>query len=251
MVPFRGGLGRMAAWGVVALLSSVCLVSCQTSKKEEAKGEPVFVTEFFPATFVAPVQLDSGSYANLFAPDSYAVWLGSDVARLRREKSVAAGQKIDPKLDEAVARINDNYLVFECHLASVFPDMSIAYDAVGLRGVNVYLVSPGGKKISPMQMVLGSSATDEPREALRRFARTNLIIFQKKDLWTDKASIDMLAPSARLMLEGFGATFRFEWATALVPREPWIPKQEEYIKAIKDGFKETYGRLVQALHTFD
>jgi hypothetical protein len=56
---------------------------------------------------------------------------------------------------------------------------------------------------------------------------------------------------ARLMLDGFGATFRFEWATALVPREPWIPKQEEYIKAIKDGFKETYGRLVQALHTFD
>jgi hypothetical protein len=242
---------RLSACILVALLAGACFLSCRTSKNDEAKGEPILVTEFFPATYLAPVQLESGSYANLFAPDSYAVWLGSDVARLRREKSVASGQKIDPKLDEAVARINDNYLVFECHLASVFPDMSIGYDAVGLRGVNVYLVSPGGKKISPMQVIVGSSATEEPRQALRRFARTNLIIFQKKDLWTDKASINMLAPSARLMLEGFGSTFRFEWATALLPSEPWIPKSEEYIKAVKAGFRETYQRLVESLHTFD
>ena len=236
---------------VLALVVSACFVSCQTTKKEESKGEPAFVTEFFPMTFVSPIQLESGSYPDLFAADSYAVWLGSDIARLRRAKSVEQGEKIDPKLDEAAGRINENYLVFECHLASMLSDMSIAYDVVGLRGMTVFLVSPGGKKASPIQTVVGSSASEEPAGALRKFARTNLIIFQKKDLWTDKASIDMAAPSARLILEGYGAAFRFEWATATVPRGPWIPKQEEYIKAIKAGFKETYGRLVQALHTFD
>jgi len=241
----------MGAWILVALLASACFVSCQTTKKEASKGEPVFVTEFFPMTFVSPIQLESGSYPDLFAADSYAVWLGSDVARLRRAKSVEQGEKIDPKLDEAVARINENYLVFECHLASMLSDMSIAYDVVGLRGMTVYLVSPGGKKTFPIQTVVGSSATDEPAGALRKFARTNLIIFQKKDLWTDKAAIDMAAPSARLILEGYGAAFRFEWATATVPREPWIPNQEEYLKALKTGFKETYVRLGAFLHTFD
>jgi len=244
-------LGRIVVWGFVALAAGGLLLSCKTGKEDAAKAEPEFVTEFFPATIISGIQLEKGAYSNLFSPDSYAVWLGSDVTRLRRAKSLEKGEKIDPKLDAAAARVQENYLVFECRLVSMLPDMSIAYDVVGLRGVTACLVAPDGRKIPPTQIVIGSSASDEPQGALRKFARTNLIIFQKKDLWSDKAAIDIEAPSARLVLEGFGTTFRFEWATALVPHEPWIPNQDEYIKALKTGFKETYTRLGELLHTFD
>jgi len=241
----------MAAWILMTSIACACYLSCQTSKKEESKVKPVFVNEFFPATFISGIQLEKGPYPQLFSPDSYAVWLGSDVTRLRRAKSLEQGEKIDPKLDAAAARVQENYLVFECCLVSMFPDMSIAYDVVGLRGITACLTAPDGRKIPPMQIVIGSSASDEPQGALRKFARTNLIIFQKKDLWSDKAAIDIEAPSTRLVLDGFGTTFRFEWATALAPHEPWIPNQQEYIKALKTGFKETYTRLGQLLHTFD
>ncbi len=251
-------LKRMIVWwGVptrllcVTLAAGIFTISCKTGKEDASKVEPVFVTEFFPATFISGIQLEKGPYPELFSPDSYAVWLGSDVTRLRRAKSLEQGEKIDPKLDAAAARVQENYLVFECRLVSMLPDMSIAYDVVGLRGITACLVAPDGRKISPTQIVIGSSASDEPQGALRKFARTNLIIFQKKDLWSDKAAIDIEAPSARLVLEGFGTTFRFEWATALAPHEPWIPNQEEYIKALKTGFKETYTRLGQLLHTLD
>jgi hypothetical protein len=242
---------RMIALGCVALASSLLLLSCQTGNGDKAKPEPVFVTEFFPATFVAGIQAEKGPYPNLFAPDSYAVWLGSDVTQLRRAKALEKGEKIDPKLDAALERVSENYLIFECNLASAMPDMSIAYDVVGLRGITVHLVAPDGRKVSPMQVAVGSSASDELQGALRKYARTNVVVFQKKDLWSDKASINIDAPSARLVLEGFGTTFRFEWATALAPREPWIPNQDEYIKALKTGFKETCTRVGALFHTFD
>ncbi len=242
---------RAAVFALIVFACGVCMSACKSTKNDGLKPEPVFVTEFFPSTFVSGIQAEQGPYPNLFAPDSYAVWLGSDVARLRKEQSLKKGERVDPKLDSALERIGENYLVFECYLASVLPDMSIAYDVVGLKGIKIYLVAPDGRKVSPMQVSIGSSAGEEMQGALRRFSRTNIVVFQKKDLWSDKASINMEAPSARLVLEGFGTVFRFEWATALAPREPWIPNQDEYIKAIKTGFKDTCKRLGEIFHTLD
>ena len=241
-------LKRTPVWACI-ILAGLLPCSCKTTQKDPKKPEPIYVTEFYPATFIAGIQAEKGPYPTLFAPDSYAVWLGSDVTRLRRENALQNGEKVDSRLDAALTRVNDNYLIFECRLVSVMADMSIAYDSVGMRGVTAYLIAPDGRKVSPMQIAIGSSASDEPQGALRRFARTNLIVFQKKDLWSDKSAINMQAPSARLVLEGLGTTFRFEWATALVPREPWIPNKDEYIKAVKTGFKETCTRIGELMHT--
>jgi hypothetical protein len=241
--------GFMVAFLAFAVGAS--FVSCKTGKDDKLKPAPVIVKEFIPATFIAGIQAQEGPYPNLFAPDSYAVWVGSDVTRLRAQNALKRGESLDPRMDAALARINENYLVFECNLASIMPDMSIAYDAVGMRGMNVYLMSPDGRKTPPVQTSIGSTAGEELRGALRRYSRTNVLVFEKKDLWFDKAAVKMDAPSARLVIEGLGTTFRFEWPTALAPNEPWIPNQDEYVKAIKVGFKETCKRIGDIFHTLD
>jgi hypothetical protein len=177
--------------------------------------------------------------------------MGAEVAALRRAKAEKDREKIDPKIDAAVKRLTENYLILECHMASVFPDMSIAYDVVGLRGIGIHLLTPDGRKITPIQVVVAGTAQEERQEALRKFTRINLVLFQKRDLWVGKPVVALRAPSVRLVLEGYGSLFRFEWPNALPPSKPWIPNQEEYLKALKVGFQESYARLAEFLHTFD
>jgi hypothetical protein len=63
-------------------------------------------------------------------------------AAWRRAKAEKDGEKIDPKIDAAMKRLTDNYLILECHMVSVFPDMSIAYDVVGkLPGLHMEIRS--------------------------------------------------------------------------------------------------------------
>ena len=237
------------AWAVGLAALSLCCISCQTREKPEAKAQEPLISEFLPATFVTGIRHEKGSYPNLFAPESYAVWLGADVAELRRAKAAEQGETIDPKFETAVARISENYLVIECHLASAFADMSIAYDAVGLRGMSTNLLTRDGRKIAPIQVILGSNAREEHQEALRKFSRTCFVVFQKQDLWQKGPTIARESPSVRLAIEGYGSVFTFEWASCLPPKQPWIPNQDEYVRAIKTGFKESYEGLVAFFHT--
>jgi hypothetical protein len=244
----------MGAVGIA--LAGVLAVSCQTrgepDAKDKTKVEPaVDTSEFVPVSFLTPIRLEKGRYSDLFSPESYGVWVGADVAALRRAKAVEQGEAIDPKLDAAVARITENYLIFECHVASVFSDMSIAYDVVGLRGVSAYLLTPGGGKVTPIQVVVGASAREERQGALRKYARTNLIVFQKRDLCETAPTIADAAPSVRLVLEGYDSTFCFEWCSSRSAPQPWIPNQEEYVKALKTGFKETYQGILKFSHVLD
>ncbi len=243
---------RFARRGLpVIVLLGLAGVSCTTyDSLEMPKRETEPFKEFFPVTFVSGIHHDKGSYSNLFSPESYAVWVGSDVAELRKAKALEKGG-VDPKIEGAVKHITDNYIVLECHCISVFGDMSIAYDVVGLRGIEAYLLTPDGRKVDPIQVVVGSSASETPQEALRRFERTNLVIFQKRDLWTGTPTVKRSANAARLVLDGFDSSFYFEWPSVYAPPQPWIPKQDEYLKAIKTGFVETYERLGGTLHRFD
>jgi hypothetical protein len=248
---------RIAQWraglavGFSLVLAGLLSASCQTKTTDASKPEIPAITEFTPATCIAGIQHEQGSYPNLFSPESYAVWMGAEVAALRRAKAEKDSEKIDPKIDAAVKRLTENYLILECHMASVFPDMSIAYDVVGLRGIGIHLLTPDGRKITPIQAVVAGTAQEERQEALRKFTRINLVLFQKRDLWVGKPVVALRAPSVRLVLEGYGSLFRFEWPNALPPSKPWIPNQEEYLKALKVGFQESYARLAEFLHTFD
>jgi hypothetical protein len=230
------------------LASCLGLVSCQTGAGVEETALASLEEEFLPATYVSNLRLDKGNYPDLFCPETYAVWLGSDVTALRRARADKQGQKVDPKSANAVTQFTANFLVFECHLASAFGDMSIAYDAVGLRGLSVYLATPDGRKITPTQVVVGTPVRETPQGALRKFERTDLLVFQKKDLWMKKPAVSPEAPSARVVFEGYGSTYSFEWPTSTLPAQPWIPNQDEYLKAVKVGFQETYEKLKELGH---
>ena len=241
---------RLLAWAAV-VLSTLVLAACKTAPIPDQAPATPLLSEFMPADYVTGIRLEKGRYPDLFAPDSYAIWLGPDVASMRRAATIKRGEVIDPKLEAASKHITEDFLVFECHVASAFSDMSIGYDLVGLRGVNVYLATPDGQRIAPVQTVIASSASEIPQEALKKFSRTNLIVFPKRDLWKKKGAVADNAVSVRLVLEAHGSTFCFEWPAAIEPATPWLPSKEEISKVLKTGFKETYGQLADLMHVFD
>lgn len=234
-------------------LTMLCLLipACQTTRVPEPLELPPRAVEFQPATYIAPIHLEQGRYPDLFTPTSYAVWVGPEVAALKRDKAESEGEPIAPGLDAAAADIGANYVVVECHMDSIFADMSVAYDVVGFRGIDVYVRMPDGRKVSPSQKVIGAPIEEEQRQALRLFRRTNLVIFPKRDLRTHPGRGAATA-SLELVMEGYGSTFHFEWPAApLTAVPPWTPTSQETAQALRLGFTSLYGKLRQLAHRFD
>ncbi|HIJ66315.1 MAG TPA: hypothetical protein HPP77_10235 [Candidatus Hydrogenedentes bacterium] len=233
---------------LVLPLVALAAVSCQTTKEEAP--EPLLEVrpvEFIPATHVAPIQRVEGKYPTLFAPSSYAVWVDGDVAAFKRASAAEAGETVDPYLETAAELITASFYIFECHVESVFATTSIAYDVVGFRNTDIYLETPDGDRTKPIQTVIGTTAEMEPREALKLYRRTNLVIFPKKDLWLDEPVIDAKTLSVKLVLEGFDSKFCFEWPGIAPPPEPertWYPRDEkEALQLLRLGFSELFEKL--------
>ncbi len=241
---------RGGAWVVVAGLAAVLVAGCQTASGPDAEaGGPLLGVTFVPLTFVSPIHAGSG-YADLFSPESYAVWVGPDVAAMKQAAAAKAGESVLDSQAIAARQVTDAYHVFECHLASVFGDMSIAYDAVGLRNVRAYLTTPGGSRTEPVQVSIDENLLESPEGALKRYGRTCLLAFPKGDPVIGPA-IASDAPAVRLVLEGYGSTAYFEWPATPAPREGWIPTAEEYLKAVHLGFKDFSKRTAKFMHNFD
>ena len=188
-----------------------------------------------------------GRYSNLFAPECYAIWLGPDVAAFRRAKAAEAGTPIDPIFDSAISRIVEDYLVIECHMISVFPDVSVAYDAVRLRGITPYLGLGEGKHVAPSQMILASPVRESNEGALRRFERLIYIVFPKQAAQTQQPTLSPHAPSAPLFLDGFGTLYCFEWVSSTPAPPPQNPAIDASMRLLKKGYTEGYGALVRVL----
>ncbi|NIA12649.1 MAG: hypothetical protein GWP08_01120 [Nitrospiraceae bacterium] len=236
-----------------ALALCLAAVSCQTASKSEPDGLLALPpgSEFLPMTFVAPIQVGRGNYPDLFAEDSTAVWVGSDVADLRQAKALEDGDPVSGTLAANAQRVTDNFLVFECDIASVFGDMSIAYDVVGFRGISVYLLTPDGRTVAPIQTVIGTPVREQQQQALKRYSRTNMIVFEKKDLVLGNSTIAPDAPAVRLVLQGYDSVFYFEWQASPTPNESWKPTRDEYVRAVKVGFKEFCEKTARLAHIFD
>lgn len=231
------------------LLLSLAL-SCASSRPPKAKvGKNAFPPALFrPLSYHSAIHAGAGPYPNLFSPDSFAIWVGPEVAQLKRNKAIEEGEEIDPAIANSVSLIGENFFVFECHFESVFPDASIAYDAVGMRNMEMYLETPDGSKIRPIQRIIGSTAEEESREALRLYRRTNFIVFPKRDILVGAPTIEGKAPGVRLVIEGFNSSFFFEWPAAPepladAPKRKWVPTPVETRSALKVGFSELYSRL--------
>jgi len=241
------GIFALAACIALLLLLSGCQTTRRDGKTPEKTAVPV---EFQPAAYIAPVQLVHGRYTDIFSPDSYGVWLGSEVTAQREIQARAEGDPPDPKLAMAINRLTRNFLVFECHLSSAFADMSIAYDAVGLRNIAVYLMTPAGGRCMPSQIVVGSRAHEERQQALRKYSRTCLVLFAKQDLFSGLPAVAPQTTSVRLVLEGFGSMFVMEWPTAS-EAVPFASSGPDASKALRIRFKEMGDLALRISHIFD
>ncbi|MBI4558474.1 MAG: hypothetical protein HY706_12905 [Candidatus Hydrogenedentes bacterium] len=237
----------------VAAMSWIAL-SCQTTPPPETAALPEVAPSpqlFVPASFVVRIQHEKGNYADLFGPDSYAVWVGPEVTAMKREKATEAGETIPPQFDKIAASVAEDYLVFELHIESAFSDSSIAYDAVAFRGIDVYLLGPEGRLIPPIQQIIGTPVEEENREALKLFRRTNIVIFNKVDPLGGGLALAPGMPAAKLVLEGHGSNFTFEWPTAAPGTTPTRPSGSEALMAVKVGFKDFFEKTRRLAHIFD
>jgi hypothetical protein len=233
----------------VAMVASVFVfVACQTAPKPDAPA-PVAIQgpAFQPASVVAAISHADGPRANLFAAESRAVWVTSEALAAKRQQAEAAGQPVDPLQAVAAEAIEREFIVFECHLESVFGDPSIAYDAVGLRGISVSLEAPGGQAVMPAQKLIGTVLAEEDQGTLKRFSRTMVVVFPKSDVWLQGPTIPLDAAAARLVLQGHGSSFHFEWPAA-PPDAAAVIAASEAKTATRLSFNSLY-RLIAPLGT--
>jgi hypothetical protein len=211
---------------------------------------PLRAAEFSPSAFVAPIRHEEGAYPDLFGPDSYAVWVGPEVSKLKRDDAVEQGNSVDLLLDSAAQKAVNEYIVIECHVESVFGDMSVAYDVVGFRGIDLYLITPDGRKIVPVQRIMGSPVEEEQRLALKLFRRTNIAIFDKRDLPESRGGIDGPLSSIRLVVEGCNSKFFFEWGSAESAKAPPVSGQD-LARVLKTSFQDLFNTIQRVSHIFD
>lgn len=200
-----------------AALAALALSACQTKPKPEpvTTTVPVAVGDFVPVNAAVPLRMESGRYPNLFAPTSYAVWITNGVAAAKLNREQATGGEISPLLQADAATINANFYVIEVNLESAFPDASIAYDVVGMRAISAYLTLPDGTQVFPAQRVMATTAGENAEGALRRYGRTNLIVFPKVDVLSGMPTVPGGLAGISLTLDGFNSIFQFDWTASL------------------------------------
>ena len=236
---------------LLPLFMGVLLVACQTPKKPEAPPPPKAHVLFEPGWSVSPIQMGEGRYPDLLAGACRGVWVDSTVTEMKRA-SAPPVDLVPPHLDEDARALTDAFIVIECHLVSEFGDMSVAYDTVRLRGIDVYLETPDGTRVRPIQSRSFVTVKEEPLGALKRFSLTTVVIFPRQDLVAGTPSISAAAPSARLVLEGHDSTCFFEWGALPAGQEGLRPPTpEEALYITKLGYYELYNGIRRLAHIVD
>ena len=188
---------------------------------------------FTPARYVARPTPGLGSrYGNLLSPDTYVIWFTDEVAEVKLESEMAEGAtpgNLEELLNMA-KKLNEKYLIFECHIVSAFPDASIAYDITSFRHADVFLLDDSGTKYEPLQLIIGSLER-ENKEALMEFRRVNLVVFPKYDLFTGKPVIDSETPELSLVISGYKTDYFFSWSN--VNTTPRRPSSERHLEALR------------------
>lgn len=214
---------------VMAACLAVLGQSCQTTPRESDPEKPPRIgtpIPYAPAAVTAGIQFESGAYPTLFDPASSCTLVP--------------------------ASAESPVLTFQTTLRSVFEDSSIAYDVVGLRGVRVSLILPDGSAVNPMQTVLDPALIETPQGALRSYTRSVNILFPNVPMTMATPQPGQPAPGMRLLLEGYGARFFFEWPAVLpaaVRPEPFL--QSEAYENLKDGYRKSRAWATEKIHTFD
>jgi hypothetical protein len=283
-------LGRRALL-TGALVVLAVAGGCKTQPKEAAPY-PMAASRivFVPQVRQVPIRAGEGAYPNLFDAESYAVWnprppqavetadaaqatamsapegpagamgtpaSGSKAANTdspekqeTMNKQEALEGKMEQTMDPVVARPLG--LVIACRLVSTFPDRSIAYDAVGLRGIEVHLELPDGQVVMPAQTVIGSELTETAAGALRRYSRELTFYFPTGDFMVENPAANPSVRGMRLVLSGQSSAFHFEWLSMPDPTAR-LEAREDY--QLRESASKAYTRVRDSAkrvsHTFD
>ena len=233
------------------LLAGVVLLGLGCRTPRAPGGPPIEQTAFRPASFFAPIHFEEGRYPHLYSDRSYAVWVAPEVVAYKRDVAAAAnGPVVDENQMDAFA-LAERFVVVECHTESAFADMGIAYDVVKFRQMTVYLETPAGEIVRPVQVLIDDHCDEVPERALRAFRRTNLLVFPKEDLWMPRRTGKGEPAYARLVIEGRGVRFAFEWEH--VPLEEpydWVPTRREAQHLTVMGYRELVDRTLKVNHLF-
>lgn len=253
---------------LMALLALVTFGGCKTTdSSKEASVSPTPKIAFVPQIRRAIVQSGTGRYPNLFTGASYAVWGGEvdpppvPVGMPAPEKATGDTKSVEAKMDtqlDSVPPIPEaqaaraSGLTIECHLESEFPDRSIAYDAVGLRGMTILLKLPDGREIQPAQKTLGSDLSEIPVGALRRYGRKLTLYFSDSQFMVDNPAVNSKAPGVRLVVSGAESEFYFEWAPTpdfLATPAPGLDQKAS--KFARKQLKATHDVVSRTSHNLD
>lgn len=236
---------------VAIALALVASLGCRTPAKPVPPPPPEARVLFEPAWYVAAIQTAEGRYADMFGSGSRAIWIDSAVADLKRQNS-AAPSVVEPGIDDDAKAVTAAYIVIECQLESQFGDMSVAYDLVRLRGIDVYLETPAGLRIRPIQMRPYGQLKEEPVNALKRFSRTTVLIFPRQDLGAGMPVLGGDVPVVRLVLDGHDSRYFFEWP-GIPPEQtgPRMPTPDEAKYMVQLGYYELFTELRRLAHVFD
>ncbi len=228
---------------IVPMIAIVALAACQTTpEQDQRKADAGPAVEFHPAHYEARLNFEGGSYSDLYTSESHALWVSREVAAVKWQQAVDAGDEPDAELQSDAVSISDGYILIECSLESVFGDMSVAYDAVGLRGVAIYLEMPNGNRVTPLQRVFHGTLQEEPHGALKRFRRTVFLAFPKRDLWMQRPVFEKEMQSVKLTLESVHGKFAYSWTAAPIDTIPPVTGAERKAAAIV-GFEQLYEKM--------
>lgn len=259
---------------IASALLLLPLSGCQTTSKPDAAAEakpPRIGTPmpYTPAQRTAFLQFGGGGYPTLYDASSSCTFVtppppvmeptpaptsDSEALTPAGEPVVSAdsAKATPPPTAVEPAALSAGSLVFHCTLKSTFEDTSIAYDAAGLRGIHTYLLLPDGTQVQPIETLLDPELIDEPHGALRSYTRKLSLLFPNVPIMMSTPAPGAPANGLRLVLEGHGATFYFEWPPVhpdSVRPEPFL-KSETY-ENVKKGYHKTRNWTRETVHTFD
>lgn len=230
---------RRMYWGLAALMAAGVIAGCRTMPEMEPIEPRIEAGQrvpFIPQTTTGQLRYKEGAYPMLFAATSSAVWGKSETP-------------VDPA---GAGNGAGGLLTIECRMESSFGDVSIAYDAVGFRGIDVYLMMPGGSKVYPAQTVMGQELKEQPQGALKTFQRTNQLLFPVSVLEVPVPAEPGQDRALRLVLEGYDTVFYFEWQPQLpqVNVPPKLSERKE-VKAVREKASDAHRHFLNWTHKFD
>ena len=236
--------------GIVLAMAGACR-TVPPAPEPEPDVEFRVKHQFQPSQTVSMMKYGTGNYVNLYSAESYAVWVDQEIMDLKRQESMAAGEQPSERLQNDAAKISEDFIILECHIASEFNDMSISYDVVRNRGVDVYMLGPDGKKVAPIQMQTLGPIDEESVDALKRFSATHVAIFPRENLWVGSPTVSPTSPNVRLVFETHNSGFYFEWPGGLSEEVRKTPLSvDDKARAVRTGFGELYGNIRRLAHMF-